>query len=371
MKMKITKIESLPYAIPFAGNFQTAHGQLKKRYGAIIKVQTDAGLTGLGEVAPLTEFGGGTFEQANQILATLLPSLVNIPLETAAPTLRQLLPVNRPGWQAVYFGLSLALLDLHSQQAGLSLSAWEDFPYHQPNVECVTVNATIGQASNQAAAQAAQTAVAQGFSCVKLKVGIAPNLDGEIERVALVRAAIGQAVKLRLDANAAWSVPQAIETLTELQQFDLELVEQPVAAIAGLAAVRRQVGVPIAADEAVVNRQAVEEIIAQNAADIIVIKPMLLGELRQIRKLIAHCYKNNLTCFVTTSIDSGVGIAAALHLAATLPEPRLACGLATAELLTTTLVKNPPRLAAGQMYLPQTPGLGVELDESDAAFINF
>ncbi|HEU5421994.1 MAG TPA: enolase C-terminal domain-like protein, partial [Nitrolancea sp.] len=99
-------------------------------------------------------------------------------------------------------------------------------------------------------------------------------------------------------------------------------------------------------------------------ADVLVIKPMLAGGLRRGRAIVELAHAAGLRAIVTTTIDSGVGIAAALHLAATLPAPPLACGLATRSLLGADLVSGLPPVVAGSLHLPDGPGLGVMLSEA-------
>lgn len=375
--MKISRIEQLPYAIPFAADFQTARGEFKKRRGLILKIHTDIGLVGLGEAAPLPEFGGGTLEDTVAILDWLSPQLYGLPLNQLASTIAEKLSRNPPGWAAVACAFDIAGLDLLTQEAQIPLHAWTGFranfdPSITPDkTKFVIVNATIGQADTAAACEAAKQAVTRGFACIKVKVGVAKTILAEVERLAALREAIGPASTLRIDANGAWTVAQAIQTLQALEEFNLELVEQPVAAsdIAGLAQVRRSVKIPVAADEALSSVVAMQAIIEQRAADIAVIKPMLLGGLQAANGVIRQASTAGLAAFVTSSLDSGIAITAALHLAACLPQPRLACGLATAELLTTDLLKNSPLIQAGKMYLPDKPGLGVSLNENDSAFL--
>jgi L-Ala-D/L-Glu epimerase len=379
INMKITKIEQFPYAIPFAAQFATARGELKKRRGIILQVHTDEGLVGLGDVAPLPEFNGNTIE--------LVSSYLN-----RFPTLYEDVEVEKPAsktmlWNAwlylhkknilrnevksfldnkfladVDFGWETAIYDLLSQNEGIPLVALlNNQNIYNPEIK---VNATIGLTDKNEAAEAARNAVVQGFGCVKVKVGVATSFDEEIERVAAIRDAIGKNTKLRLDANGAWSVPQAIGILHTLSQYDIELVEQPVPAqnIEGLKEVRRKGRVPIAADEAVANLVDADRVISERAADILVLKPVMLGGMEITSYITRKAQENGLQSFVTTALESGVGIAATLHLAAALPEPRLHCGLATASLLEDSLVENLPPVVNGTMTVPPAPGLGVRLN---------
>ena len=192
--------------------------------------------------------------------------------------------------------------------------------------------------------------------------------EAELARIAAVRATVGAGVRLRIDANAAWDVPEAIAIIRAAERYQLELVEQPVAAddLAGMAVVRASVDTPIAADESVGGPEQAAQVIAAGAADVLVIKPMMAGGLRRARTIIAQAQLASVQTLVTTTIDAGVGVAAALHLAATLPTP-LACGLATGPLLVGDLLIQPIVVRNGALHVPDQPGLGVRIDEHQVA----
>ncbi|HET7034652.1 MAG TPA: enolase C-terminal domain-like protein, partial [Thermomicrobiaceae bacterium] len=177
-------------------------------------------------------------------------------------------------------------------------------------------------------------------------------------------AALPPGVALRLDANGGWSVAEALALLRSVAPLGIELIEQPVAAadLEGLARVRAAGLVPVAADEAVTDLETVKRIVALGAADVLVVKPMLAGGPRAGRAIVEMARAAGLCALVTTTIDSGVGIAAALHLAATLPNPPLACGLGTRSLLAGDLVTGLPPVVSGSLRLPSGFGLGIRLD---------
>ncbi|HEX3721189.1 MAG TPA: enolase C-terminal domain-like protein, partial [Nitrolancea sp.] len=171
---------------------------------------------------------------------------------------------------------------------------------------------------------------------------------------------------LRLDANAAWEAETAIATLRQFARYDIEFVEQPVAAddIDALARVRRASPIAIAADEALTSLSAARQLIERRAADVLIIKPMVCSGLVASRTTIEEAVAAGLRVVVTSTIESGVGVATALHLAATLPDGSPACGLATANLLEHDLLQEPLSVVNGRMSLPDGPGLGVRLDEA-------
>ena len=196
-----------------------------------------------------------------------------------------------------------------------------------------------------------------------------PGPADEVERIAAVRAAIGPAVWLRLDANEGWGVERAIAVLRACAALDLELVEQPVPAddLAGLAAVRRAVEVPIAADEAVRDEASALALLAADAADLLIVKPTIVGGLRAGLRIAAAAAAAGRGAIVTSALEAGVGVAAALQLAASLGPADRAHGLATGALLAGDLLARPLAIVDGRLALPSAAGLGVELDRAALA----
>jgi L-alanine-DL-glutamate epimerase-like enolase superfamily enzyme len=226
----------------------------------------------------------------------------------------------------------------------------------------VPVNATIASRSLEAAAAAALVARVAGFGCIKLKVGMEKTIQNEATRVAAIRDVIGRDIKLRLDANGAWDETTAIATIRALEPYDIELIEQPVPPdnLEALGRVRSAVTTAIAADEAVSDYASAARAIA--CADVLILKPMRLGGISTASYVARQAAASGLDAVVTTTIDTGIATAVALHLASTLPEGR-AHGLATASLLESDLVTTPLSVERGYMKLPLDAGLGVTLDE--------
>lgn len=183
--------------------------------------------------------------------------------------------------------------------------------------------------------------VTGSHGCRTAKVKVAEpgqRLDDDLARVAAVRRVLGADGHVRVDANGGWTVSQAVEAIAKLAEFDLEYVEQPVASVEELALVRRQVDVPIAADESI--RRAADPYRVKNlaAADIVVLKLQPLGGVSACLRLAEEIA---LPVVVSSALESSVGIAAGLALAAALPELPYACGLATTSMLTRDLTTDP------------------------------
>ncbi len=191
-------------------------------------------------------------------------------------------------------------------------AALEGFPV--PRRDAVPVNALVDGPFAVAEVRA--------FPAVKVKVRDASG----ISLVAAVRDAVGARVAVRVDANGAWDVETAVTMIGRLARYDIEYVEQPVASLDDLARVRRRVAVPVAADECIRSRDDAVRLRALDAADVIVVKQQPLGGVRAALEVVEAA---GVPAVVSSMLETSVGIAAGLALAAALPELPFACGLAT------------------------------------------
>lgn len=209
----------------------------------------------------------------------------------------------------------------------------------------VPVNAIVPALSPAEAARRVREA---GCATAKVKVAqTGQQLADDIARVAAVRQALGPQGKIRLDANGAWSVPQAMAALQELADYGLEYVEQPCAQVSELAELRRlKPGVLIAADESIRRAADPLRVRAAGAADIAVLKVQPLGGIRACLQLVEQL---EMPVVVSSALETTVGLRAGLGLAAALPELPYACGLETGALLTADVATPPLRAAAGQL----------------------
>lgn len=328
-----------------------------------MRLTTDVGIVGLGEASPLPRDGEDALQDVLAMLVSAKTALIGKRVDEIEGDLSWS-GQDRCAAAAVCCALDTALCDAMAKAAGITVAE-----LLTPNMRrSVVVNAIIGASSTADACKAALQARAAGFTCVKLKVGITQDIEEEHERVATVRAALGSQTKLRLDANGAWTVERAIHTIQVLEAYDLEFVEQPVSPgqVEAMKRVREAVNTPIAADEDITDLDAARRILQLGAAQVLVLKPMVIGGLRSARRIMELARAADTAVVVTTTLDTGVGAAAALHLAATLPPGSPACGLATSDLLTSDLLIHPLRaplgVKDGQMELPERHGLGVELD---------
>jgi O-succinylbenzoate synthase len=213
--------------------------------------------------------------------------------------------------------------------------------------DAVPVNATVPVVPPEAAHA---LVLASGCATAKVKVADPGSvLADDLARVEAVRDALGPSGHLRVDANGAWSVDQAVAAIAELDRAagGLEYVEQPCASVEDLALVRRRVSVPIAADESIRRAADPYRVRDLGAADIAVLKVQPLGGVRACLRIAEDI---GLPVAVSSALETSLGLAAGIALAAALPRLDHACGLATLSLLTADVAA--PQLVPVDGMLP-------------------
>lgn len=213
-------------------------------------------------------------------------------------------------------------------------AAFEGWP--EPVRTQVPVNTTVPAVGPE---QAHAMVRRSGCGTAKVKVAeTGQSFADDLARVEAVRDALGPSGKLRVDVNGAWGVDEAVRRLKELDRFDLEYAEQPCRTLEELAAVRRACDVPIAADESIRRAEDPLKVRAAEAADIAVVKVQPLGGVREALRVVEAC---GLPAVVSSAVETSVGLAAGLALAAALPELPYACGLGTLTLLEGDVTDDP------------------------------
>ncbi|SDU23437.1 o-succinylbenzoate synthase [Jiangella alkaliphila] len=218
----------------------------------------------------------------------------------------------------------------------------------------IAVNCTVPAVGPE---RAHALVAASGCTTAKVKVADHPDaLSEDLARVEAVRAALGPAGRVRVDANAVWDVATAVRSLRLLDGAagGLEYAEQPCRTPDELAAVRRAVDVPIAADESIRRADDPLRVAVAGAADIAVVKGTPLGGARRALRV---AEASGLPCVVSSALETSVGLAGQLALAAALPELPYACGLGTLSLFTGDLVGDDASLRPvdGAIDVPAAP----------------
>jgi len=223
-------------------------------------------------------------------------------------------------------------------------------PWPAPVRRRIEINVTIPVVSPE---RAVELVVASGCRTAKVKVADpGQSVRADAERVAAVRSALGPGGRIRVDANAAWTVERAVVAIAVLDDAakGLEYVEQPCRSLPELAEVRARVRPPIAADESIRRAADPERVALAGAADIAVIKVAPLGGVPAALRVARAA---GLPVVVSSAVDTSVGLAAGLALAGALPELPFACGLGTRALLTSDVTSAPALESAGFIEVPR------------------
>ncbi len=234
-------------------------------------------------------------------------------------------------------------------EAATWLAAAIDFgwmPQPTPLRESVPVNATVPAVTPDAVAGV----LARFDGCRTAKVKVAErgqSIVGDVARVRAVRAELGAAGRIRVDANGGWNVDEAEHAIRALASFDLEYVEQPCAGVPELVELRERIGdlgVPVAADESVRRAEDPLRVAREGAADLLIVKAAPLGGVRRALEIVAQA---GLPAVVSSALDTSVGLGMGLALAASLPSLDYDCGLGTASLLAADVSGAPLRADGG------------------------
>lgn len=343
--MKIVDLEAIPYALPFREPYVTAAGSLDRREMVLLRLRSEEGLEGLGEAVPLSLRGGARLGHVVGELEGLAE------LEAFDEAALRGIALSAPARCAAL----TALLDLRGRRAAAEGKA-SSVP--SSPVRC---NATLVAGDPAAVVSAAERWAADGFTSFKLKLGT----GDDAAQVRAVREALGPRARIRIDANGTWDVETAKRTLGELEPYEVELAEQPVATLEEAMDVARSTSIPIAGDESIENRADAERATAMEACRMTGVKLSKVGGPEEAIEI-----AEVLPAYMSSALDGPVGIAAAAQVAATLSEVAggdgldLAHGLATQRLFASTIASVECRLEGDMLHAPAGPGLGVEIDEA-------
>uniref|UniRef100_UPI0025C71141 mandelate racemase/muconate lactonizing enzyme family protein n=1 Tax=Halovivax sp. TaxID=1935978 RepID=UPI0025C71141 len=330
----------------------------------IVRVETDAGVTGTGEIAPAAYWPHGLTQSAcltlvEDHLAPLVEgrNLNRIPriVEDAERALA--------GEPFPLYGIDLALHDALGKARELPVYDLLGGPDGDPTID---LHYSIGIKDAESMGADAASAAENGFDAFKVKVG---GDDPKAERAGLraIRETVPDA-RIRVDANQAWTAEEAVREIRALSEAagGLVLVEQPVAYddIVGLRRVREAVEPAILADESCFSPRDAADIARRNAADILNIKLAKTGGLARGRDVATVADAHGLTCFVGSMVELGVGMAASAHFAAGTPTVTYPTGVLNSH-AEHTLLKNADEWVpdGGTFTVPDRPGLGVVVDE--------
>jgi muconate cycloisomerase len=364
--MRVTEVELTALALPFERPYVTASGRLDRREMYLLRLRTDAGIEGLGEAVPLSLRGGqdlravyrGLLKGTRRLKRADLsdfsgeePFIAAVDAYVHTASGRRLPP---PAKAAI----EMAILDLAGKASGRrvhSLLGAEE-------AVAVPCNATLVAGTPDEVVADAERWAGLGFKTFKLKLGA----GDDVAQVRAVREALGPDARIRLDANGAWSVEEALGVLRMIEPLGIELVEQPVADARGMVEVTGSTTIPVAADELVESGKDARRAAGSKECDLATVKLAKVGGIGE-----ANGVASQLPIYLSSALDGPLGIAAAAHAAQALPfegpAAGLAHGLATQLLFAKSTAKAQCEVVDGALRLPPGPGLGVEIDDDALA----
>jgi L-alanine-DL-glutamate epimerase-like enolase superfamily enzyme len=368
--MKISRIETRIVKIPVRSPYVFSHGMMKAFSNVLVWIHTDDGPVGLGESSFVP--GGGVSEETPESVKPMIDHCL-------APVLIGEDPVDieRLNWKmdavvprtlVAKSGLDLALWDLLGKALGRPVYTLLGGSF-DPRILCTYTLSidTPGQMAEQAAFRKRQ-----GYKTLVVKIGRDPATD--LQRLALVREAVGEEVSLRLDANEAFWPEQAIGIIRRMERYHPEFVEEPVKRwdLDGMARVARGVAVPISSDESNTSLESVLQIIRKAAAGIINIKISKNGGLTRSKKIAALAEAAGIPCIVGGANTYEIGRQACRHFAVSTPQAQMGMGSEGCAPASQSKIDDVARIVLtyddvtrgnGFVGVVPGPGLGVELDE--------
>lgn len=328
----------------------------------LVKVHTDEGIMGLGEVSCTPRWSGEDHFTAQHFIQTILaPAIIGEdPRQVEALNLKIERGVARNPFTKA--ALEMALWDIFGKSVNLPVYRLLGGPVR----EAVATKWSISGQEPEHAAEIAAWAVEQGFGAMKVKVGLDPASD--LARVTAVRKAAGDAIRLGMDANGGWPVRVALDVIPRFREQNLFFVEQPVGQwdIAGMAQVRRKISLPVIADESVYTTHDATAIVRAEAADVLSVYVGKAGGIGNARKVVGVAQAAGLACTIGSNLEMGIGSAAMIHLAMATGGVRaeeFPCDIIGPLYYEDDLLTEPLLLGKGRAQPHERPGLGVELDE--------
>lgn len=329
--MRIVAAALAPVRCALRTPLVTARGGIAVRAGFVLRLGSATGAVGVGEGSPLYWLGEGSLDATQSELKRVVAAVTEG--RPTADELRERFLVPGGGDSlagAAACALDAALLEIAARAAGVGVGEL----LGGTGKLVLPVAALVGGATDEALLGAVDAALDAGFTTIKMKVG-ARVVGDDVRRVTAVRARVGRAVRLRLDANRAWSADVARAALAALASVEPEFVEEPLADgdLQALAAVARATPVPLALDESIVEAADLARVIASGARVVVVLKAVRVGGPTRLVALARRAHAAGLPVVVTDGIESAVGMRVALHAAAALPGAVHAVGLGGAQLL--------------------------------------
>ena len=355
--MRVAAVTPILLEVPLRSAVQGVHGTTAVQRSVLVRVTTDEGGEGWGNVDPTPGYSLVSATDIHDAVARLAPALIRADPFNLHRALALMDRETAEGFEAKA-AIEMALLDVKGRALGLPVHSLLGGALTRE----VTLNAWIGTVPPEQAAREATGWLRRGFATAKIKIsGAGPE---GIARVAAVRAAIGDRMALRVDFNESLALAESVAFIRQLEPYALTLVEQPIGRtdLAGLAEIRRAIHIPLMADESVTGPASLIEIIRLEAADIVKVKVMKQGGLTRTRQMIECAAAAGLRVIVGHGFGLTLSTLAEAAVAATSAAVLPGCEAVGPLKMAGDVVAEPVKLDRGVLRLTDAPGLGATID---------
>lgn len=353
--MKITDIRFEKMSLKLTEPFVIALGTIEAVDVMLVRVDTDEGIAGFGEAAPFEHVTGEYIEGVAAALKSFSAGLTGAdPMCVArAHTIMDGLAIGNSSSKAA---IDMALYDIIGKKLGEPV-----YKLLGGESNRLVTDVTIGIGSMEQMLREARDITGRGYTEIKVKAGLDPAFDMEVARA--LRQTLGDAVRIRVDANQGWSENDAIRVMREYEKYNIDEVEQPLPYwnIEGMRYVREHTRIKLMADESVHTPMDAMRLARSNAVDMFNIKLMKCGGLYPAMQINAIAESAGINCMLGCMMESELAITAAASLIAA--QKNITDGDMDSYLsFTDKRVKGSFTVENGIMTLSDKPGLGVEVD---------
>jgi len=357
--MKIQEIEMIPVRIPFKKLFRTSHSARTHQESVIVKVHTDERIVGIGNVDPSP---GYSAESVSEIKKVLENHLIHVVVGRDPFTISMIVDSMDKAISGYYHSKALIEMALYDI-VGKALNVPIYTLFGGPRIDKIPVIGWIKIGSVEENVEEAKDWVSQGFTTLKVKIG--EGIQEDIDRVAAIRAALGDKIDIRIDANEAYSLEEAISLLRGLEKYRIAYCEQPIARsnLDGFYKIREVVDIPITSDEGILTPQDIINVVNKRATDFIRVKVMKNGGIYKTMSMINLAEAFGIRCIIGHGFSMTINALSEIHVATASKNIFYPSDIVGPLKMKDDVVTERLQIKDGCIAIPQKAGLGATIDD--------
>lgn len=347
--MNIAKVSIYQYKLPFNELVRVKNKELDTREGLIIRILTDDGLEGLGEISPLPGLYPYTLSEVLDQLKNLLPFLSGSSLSSCSNSKGKYLPKNISDmdlFSSVRFGLEMAFLNLASLANNTNLGNL----ITSDCLEEVKIHGLL-QGDVQTVTKLAKELMTKGF--VSFKIKGTEDIDSDIKKLTALAKATNNKALFHLDCNQKWNLPDALKLCDQLQKTPLLYIEEPFKNINEVPEFYQLAMIPIALDETLLTEDF-ERLKSLDGFEYLIIKPQLVGGIEKTLDLVGRCQALAVAPVISSSFESELGIQTLVQIAGAINTGQ-SCGLDTLKYFKESILKEGNTISQATINLKERP----------------